>query len=43
MNADRCVCGHVRRNHIDGHGLCLVESCKKPLCLVFRSERKAAA
>jgi hypothetical protein len=27
-------CGHARRNHIGGVGLCLVKSCR--LCLIYR-------
>jgi hypothetical protein len=26
-------CGHAKRNHIDGEGLCLVKSCH--LCLIY--------
>jgi hypothetical protein len=31
----KCLgCGHARRNHVNGTGLCLVRSCT--LCLIFR-------
>lgn len=32
---ERCYCGHVRRNHIKGEGLCL--NCRRPICLIFRA------
>jgi hypothetical protein len=33
----RCQgCGHAKRNHVEGRGLCLVKSCR--LCLAFTGE-----
>ena len=29
----KCYCGHAKRNHINGRGLCLVRSCR--LCLIY--------
>ena len=44
MTAERptpCAgCGHAKRNHLQGVGLCIVRSCR--LCLIYRpSERQA--
>lgn len=32
-------CGHAKRNHINGSGLCLVKSCR--LCLIYRSRQES--
>jgi hypothetical protein len=32
-------CGHAKRNHVKGTGLCLVKSCK--LCLIYRPKPAA--
>jgi hypothetical protein len=38
----KCLgCGHAKRNHIDGHGLCLVRSCT--LCLLYRPDSGTCA
>ena len=31
----RCYCKHSARKHVNGTGLCLVQSCK-PFCLIYR-------
>lgn len=33
-----CFCGHSKRNHIQGEGLCLVKSCR--LCLIYRPDKR---
>lgn len=35
LRSGYCHCGHSQRHHVDGHGLCLVKSCR--LCLIYRA------
>lgn len=35
MTSPKCVCGHAQKNHISGRGLCLVKSCKQPICIGY--------
>lgn len=43
MSAPKCLCGHSKRRHAGGSGLCLVASCNHPPCFIYRASAETPA